>query len=200
MTRGTMRTALRRMLNEPVADQWDDAALNEFLAHGVLMIEKEILKTSPQEFAKWATDDLEANKDAYPLPTDFIRELRIELKDAAGDYQPQPCFEYDSLMDDEPNGYAIMGRFIHLRPTPTAAVVDGLRLVYVPVLTMAEDSDTPAIPDFLHIAAVLWAKTLANEETGEQVEATKARITEMVLDLPLWMRPGRPGRIIVEGL
>jgi hypothetical protein len=200
MTRSTMRTMLRRVLNEPVEDQFTDISLNDLLHNALLLVEKEVLKVSPQEFAEWELGDITAAKDLYPLPTRFIREYRVELLDAAGKYNKLDKHEYDELVDDDLEGYALLGRYICLRPIPNTTRANGLRLVYCPVLTMAEDTDTPAIPDALHLAIVLWAKALACEETGEPTEATRQRITEMLLDLPMWWKPGTPGKITPEGV
>jgi hypothetical protein len=207
MTRATMRALLRRQIQEASADQWTDADLNEALNHGLRLIQKEIIKLDAVAFAYMYVRDIEANVDAYPLPTSFIYEHSIEiLNSTTGEYDRISKIDYVEKKGSNAPGsgdsfrYTIIGRYVMLTPKPAVAVTDGLRLFYMPVLTMAADTDTPEVDDVFHPTIVAAAKILLLEDTAEAGESTRKLMMESLVDLPMYRKPGAPEHVTVEGI
>jgi hypothetical protein len=198
-----MRDLLRREIQEETADQWSDIQLNTALDFGVFQVEKAILGVDAEAFVHVYKINIESGKDWYPLPTSFVREIEVGLLEGTG-YSVIPAIEYaESRGANAPASdtrYSIIGRYIALTPVPSANLTDGLRLLFVPVLTMAEDTDTPDIPDVLHVAAVLYAKMLLLEETGEPLDGTERQVARIMADLPLWYQRGAPSHLTPSGM
>jgi hypothetical protein len=205
MTRVQIRALLQRQLQEPVGgDQWTDVELNDALNHGLAMVEKEVLKVLPEAFSYFYHIDTEANKNAYPLPTDFISVHQVKFLEASsGKYVRATGYQHSEIdSEDQPAGncWAILGRYLYVSPTPTVAATNGIRLLFTPTLTMAEDTDTPEVPTVLHAGIALYAKALLTEETGEPSDTTVAALVRLCADLPLWWKPSVPGHFSIEGV
>lgn len=204
MTRGQLRTLLQRQLQEPAGgDQWTPAELDEAINFGLAMIEKEVLKVLPQAFCQWDLIDLESGKNEYALPTNFINVHQVKFLTSAGTYVRAPGYQYAEIDSDDPpsgNCWAIQGRYLCIRPTPTADLVNGLRLIFIPQLTLAEDTDVPPVPFVLHPGIALYAKAMLTEETGEPSDTARQAIVNMCADLPMWWRPPILEHFTIEGL
>lgn len=201
MTRSTMRALLRRQVQEATADQWSDVDLNEALNVGLLMAEKEILKIDKLAFAYMYAIDLVGAKDNYPLPTAFMFEHSVEML-VSGQYKRIPRLDYIDRENHSGSDYrySILGRYLFLKPAPTSSVTSGMRLLFCPVLTMAEDTDTPEVDDSLHVAIVAAAKILLMEDTAESAESARRRLAESVADLPLYRGPSVPEYVSIDGI
>jgi len=187
MTRGQMRTLLRRQLQDVPEVQWPvDSELDALLNSAYTLVQKEIRKVSPTAHQFWDYINTVAGTSWYPLPQTFgIR--RISLKQADGTYTKLTLKDYDTIkgLSGSETYYAKEGQWIGIFPAPTT-MANGIELVHVPIMEMALDADVPRIKLPLHIGIVWWAKLLALGETADATSDTKSRLQELLGDIPVW--------------
>ncbi len=112
-------------------------------------------------FLRIAKADTVANQSLYSLPTDFRKFARLEVgyNNATDRVKANqidlseigdPSVEVYSQADPK---YTIVGNMFELRPTPTAAVTNGLYMVYVEnPADMTDNDDTSGLPlDYDHL-------------------------------------------------
>src|SRR5688500_16498133 len=80
MTRTTMRSMLRRRLQEATADQWSDANLNDLLEVALHLVQKEVMKVRGDAFMVEDSAALVANQEFYQLPSGFWYELVVKFR------------------------------------------------------------------------------------------------------------------------
>lgn len=188
MTRGQMRTLLRRQLQDVPDVQWpDDAELDELLNIAYAMVQKEIRKIYPTAHQFVDYMNTTAGTSWYPLPATFGVK-RVSLKDTNGSYVKLSYKSYDDIKDQtgRERYYAKEGQWIGIFPAPEASVANAIELVHVPIMAMAADTDIPRIKLPLHIAIVWWAKLLALGETTDTSGETAVRLKELLGDLGAW--------------
>ena len=110
--------------------------------------------------------DLVADQSLYSLPTDFRKFVRLEIGYSNSTDRVKvdqidlseigdPTAEVFSQADPK---YTIIGNMFELRPTPTAAVTDGLYMYYVESLTdMSDNADTSELPSDYDSLLTLYA-------------------------------------------
>jgi hypothetical protein len=102
-----------------------------------------------------AKADLVADQALYSLPTDFRKFVRLEVGyESATDRVKADQIDLSEIGD--PNidvfttsnpKYTIIGNMFELRPTPTAAMTNGLYMYYIEnVADMSLDADTSSLP------------------------------------------------------
>lgn len=173
MTRSQMRDLLRRRVQEKTADQWQDADLNSLLDIGLHRTQLVIKRVHPDFALNRAVSDLKGpatvNNDLYDFPPGFISEYLVEMLDTDGKYKKVGRINFrdsvDRLTGD--TKYSRTGKWIRISPAPTADLAAGLRIWFVPTLTMASDNDVPDIPIVLHEGPIIWANRLAIGERGQ---------------------------------
>ncbi len=189
MNRSTMRTLLRRRLNESTADNWQDADLNELLNAGLHLVQKEVLKVDPLAFIHWSKDDIVSGQSYYPKPQGFWHEIEIAQLDAdhPQGYKPMKKQDYNvarELAAGSTEVYCHVGRYFAIFPAPSTSVVDGLQIQWTPTLSMAVDTDVPDLHFALHMAVVLMAQKYALGETGDDQRRVKEELVELLSDIP----------------
>jgi hypothetical protein len=136
---------------------------------------------------EWQTCDVAVDQRYYAKPVSIHYEVQFAYSSdpSTNAYLPlkredwQKIREFESKVargDDitlagqgsrQSNNYASVGRYWYLGWTPDVAVSAGLEATFVPVLSMAADSDVPHIHLNLHYGIVLDAVIMALEETPE---------------------------------
>lgn len=180
-TRAQMREWLRRRLNETTADQWSDSALNDYLNQGLVMVQDEIEKVDDEAFVYEDVANTVVAQQKYPFPTNMKKVLKLEYKaSSSADYvELDQISSWRKIEDPDINQatlvYAMYGRYLYIKPEPTVAVTQGLRLTYVPVLAMGSDSDVPDVVSDLHIAIVLFAQLVAFGDSSGATARTEVK-------------------------
>jgi hypothetical protein len=187
VTRGTMRTLLRRRLNEQTADNWEDTELNDLLNDALLQVQKYVLKVNPEAAIYVDTAHVVADQELYAWPQGFLYEIEVAILDtASNEYEEIDRASWSQTRrreDGATTQYAHHGRHFGLSPVPETSVSAGIRLRWVPSLEMADDADVPEVIPTLHPAIVLWAQKFALGETGDALDELRKEIADVVGDL-----------------
>ena len=61
----------------------------------------------------------------------------------------------------------MQGRYLKISPIPDADSDEGIKLIYVPILSMSSDAEVPPIPVSLHFGIVMAAQLVAYGDTAE---------------------------------
>lgn len=106
--RSGLRTSIRDELNDNAAVKiWTDALLNTYISEAIRAYSRELPKEAQ------AVISAVADQEAYTLPTDFERPLRVEQpKDTIRVFDPNERSTY---------GYRIWNNELLLEPAPTAS-------------------------------------------------------------------------------
>ena len=200
MNRTTMRSRLRRRLNEDSPDNWTDDDLNELLGQGLIRLQTLIMRTEPQAFLTSCITDLVQGQSYYLKPGGMIYEVRVETK-AAGvgaTYAAIKRGDFDDVANDalaQSGGqstpqtrYAHFGKELFIGPAPSENVSGGLKVFFVPTLSMAVDTDVPQVVLPLHMGIVLYAHLFAIGETGEGRDQIREDLKEILADIPSYYR------------
>lgn len=208
MTLATIRTVLRRYLNEVTSQSWADADLLPYINQGYWQICKEITKIDPMAFRVTELHNLVSGTTDYTLTISVKAQLGVMLVERKGanstSYTKQSRLDLDqirrALLDGtlvtggasgtDEGAYAVSGQdVVVLAPAPDANSANGLRITYRPVQSLAADGDIPNIPEPLHFAIVYAAQIAALGETYSETERIEKRLNEIIADLPFyWSR------------
>ena len=193
------RWARRRLLDTGAQQRFNDADIDSALNVGAQQVQAEIDRVNKNAFRRIVLRDLEADTYRYQNPRGLLRYVSVQCK--------YPTFtkyvKADPTTEDEienpdselrrsyPNAggvfFAVSGGELILFPTPTAAVEDGLRLRYIPVLGMSQDDDDLDDLGLLqpfHIAVILWGVKLLLPEDGEDSKGVDAEIMKVMDRVP----------------
>lgn len=195
MTRGQLRTMLRRQLQEVSEDQWTDDTLDSYLNMGLHSLQQAIMAVRPEAYLRIDdTDIVNASSDPtlalIPKPQGFHHEIRLQKQDSTSSsgWTDLGMISYTKTRGRVSSGqelkYAHWGRYFLLSPPPSTSVVGGLRLEWVPTLTMAEDTDVPDVPISLHKAIVYYAMKDALGETTEAAKIADGQLQVMLAQIP----------------
>lgn len=208
MTRGTIRTMLRRQINDVASVMYpDDEELNEAIDTAYQLVQKEVRKIDPEAHLAWDYADIVAERIWYDLPETFGLS-HVAILDTESDlYVPIKQKRYEDLaphlvMDGgvirtavqdlgansllDSTYYTIRGQFLGLFPAPTENIENGLELVHFPIKAMAEDCETPIVKTPLHVCIAWWAKLILMGDTSGDSSETRARLQEVLGDIALW--------------
>lgn len=189
MNRGQQRTVLRGWLREATADQWTDTQVDTYLNLGLREVQKLIVSLDPESVKKTYVANLIAGTVgadsiySYPAGTWGVIEMgisadginyspmkRISLAQARAGYYP------DNGTDTQYAFVPWSPREFSIYPMPAATVVNGLRAIVVPTLTMAVDADEfPAQLGF-ETLALKEAQRFALRDVGEPHDTLDAEI------------------------
>ena len=192
MNLSTMRTILRRRVNEKTADKWQDADLDVLLNEALKKVQKRYATVEPNAYVEVYTYSLTyaaqvLNGGFWDLPAGTWRILEISRYDASsGKYVAIGKREYDVTRGDLVNGltgesdglvYARVGRYVHYAPllTSSSAAIP-MRMVIVGTATMTGDSAVPPLPLPLHYPIILQAQILAWGETHEDSKSVREEL------------------------
>lgn len=191
MTRGTIRTLLRRRVNETVADRYDDSTLNTYIDLAYALVLKQVRKVDPEAVLFWDYRNTVAGVNWYEKPAGTRGPVEVGLKSASTDTDWEPLkraahhIARDAAAGSE-TVYCHRGTYIGIFPAPTVAVVNGLQFLHAPTDTLAADTDVPKLETTLHYAIVLWAALIAKGESPEAADSKDAaELQRLIGDIPL---------------
>jgi hypothetical protein len=197
VTRGTMRTLLRRRRKDVAAINWTDSELNELLNEAAGYVQKEVMKVDPTAFLKITRQHIKADVDRYAKPQGIWSLLDVAKKDTStGRYvslgTPVDFLTIRGLQastGSTATRFALFGEEILIGPTPDSDLDDGLEWVWVSSATMSEDDDVLGLHIALHQAVVLRAEILLAPETASPDVTTLEKILAKELeDIPTYYR------------
>ena len=197
-TRAQLRNMLKRRLQDTGNAQWTNAVLNDYLNHGLQYMQKRILEVDPMAFVYTDTATLTVDVADYPMPANSMWEVGVFTKaTATADYAwldriERPWLQAGGSTNWEANpfsaGYARKGRYLVIHPTPTATIAAGLKLEYVPWLTMAADTDVPEVDVGLQEGIVYRAEEIALGDTAQEAVKAKEDLAQIVTDISRYYR------------
>lgn len=172
MTRGSMRSVLRRRLNEQTPHNWQDTELNELLNEAAFWAQRQVLRLNPLAFLAWFRTGLVANESFYKRPVGSWWEFEVAVKETAGatTYTPIDRGAYKAIRTLErgqTGRWAKMGTFLALFPASVENIPDGLQIIHTPLLSMSEDTDVIDLHLSLHMMVVAQANLFALMERPE---------------------------------
>lgn len=183
--RAEFRTWLQRRLQDTSATIWSVSVLNSYINIGLQDLSAAIRRIEPEFVVYVDTRDTVANEDLYQVPVNCEQVLEVWLKDtASAEYERLEFRRRKDIVENESTepSYSMQGRYILINPTPAVATVAGIRLKYVPILSLSSDAEVPPIPISLHKGIVLAAQIAAYGDTSESAdkEAVNKEYTQFV--------------------
>ena len=188
MTKGQMKTLLRKFVRDTPEVQFEDAELDEILNISYGHIQKELVKFNAGWHIAVDTIDVTSGTSWYPMPPSFgLKYLRFKAT-SGGDYLAIGKHNYLDIigLTGSDHFYCREGQWLGIFPTPTATVSAGIELLHTPILALAEDDESPKIKTPLHLAIVYQAKLICLGETDESGEQTERRLKALIDDIPFW--------------
>lgn len=184
-TRAQLRTWLRRRLQETSEGIWTNSVLNSYLNEGLQVVSAAIALAEPEFVIYQDLRDITINEDLYLLPTNCDRVIEVWALD--DDEYVQLEFrrrkdQNDPAKTTTTTSYSLQGRYIRIHPMPAATVVEGIRLFYVPILSLSSETEVPPIPVNLQKGVVYAAQIIAY---GDTAETTDKDYTQKELDAVL---------------
>ncbi len=182
MTRGDMRSMLERQLQDTGNAVWSTANLNTYLNLGLNFMQTAILQVDPEAYFEVSRTNMISTgsyPDLYPFPQGMQRVTKVELQYSTDDTYSQAFKRRNDQIDQfvlgntetTQNHWAKKGRWLRIYPTPVAASTNGIRLTFVPTLTMGADADVPDLLLTLHKGIVYAARIDALGDTDEDTDA-----------------------------
>lgn len=220
MTRGTIRTLLRRQIRDTDSVQWtDNNELDDVINIAYSYVQKEIRKSFPEAHIFWDYINTTAAESWYPLPQTFGL-IQVGMKANASDTSyatlPGPKRYRDigpknvwsgGVIIAQPSDlsqtyYTIRGQFIGIFPAPPTAITSGIQILHNPIMALSADTEVPRIKTPLHMAILWWSKLILLGDTDETASETRARLNEIVTDIPFWydQQLGEPEQLQVGGI
>jgi hypothetical protein len=189
MTRATIRSLMRRRLNETVADNWDDDILNTFINIAYALILKEVRKVDPEAVLFWDYRDTVAGTNWYAKPSGTRGPVEVGLKKTAADtdWSPlirRPYYQGRDYTNVDDTGYCHRGQYIGIFPAPTASVTNGLQFIHAPTDTLSADTDVPKLEETLCYAIALRAVLIAKGESPEADVKEAAELKAIIDGIP----------------
>ena len=192
MDHAALKVLLQRRLRDSVADQYDSATVDSFLALGLSQFQALVQDINPDGFGPLTADyGMTAGVDNYPRVPAF-KIFRMELLDSVtGKYSEVPPENFEVMMAKEDGSfspselrYSEVGTRLFFRPTPDAAYT--YRYWYTADLGSQSgwDAYNNLIPLALHSLPVDLALVEALAENAEGVERIERRIAFKVGLIP----------------
>ena len=189
MNRGTMRTLLRRRINEPIADNWDDGTLDSLINVAYVLVQKQVRKVDPEALLAWEYRDTAVGAVWYEKPSGTRGPVEVGLKSSPldADWTPltrKPYFLARQYVSTPDTVYCHRGRYIGIFPAPSQAVTQGLQFMHAPTDSLALDTDVPRLEESLCYAIVVWAALLAKGESPEADTKDAVELQRILGDIP----------------
>lgn len=189
MNRATIRTLLRRRLNETVADNWDDSTLNTLIDLAYALILKQVRKVDPEAVLFWDYRNTVAGTIWYEKPAATRGPVEVGLKKTAADTDwaalvRKPYYIARDWTNAQQTVYCHRGLYIGIFPAPTTSVTNGIQFIHAPTDTLAVDTDFPKVEQTLHYAIVLWAALIAKGESPESDVKDAQELQRIIGDIP----------------
>ena len=189
MTRATIRSIVRRRLNEQVADQWQDSDLNVYINLAYALILKAVRKVDPEAVLFWDYRDTVAGTVWYAKPSGTRGPVEVGMKalSSATDWTPlvrRPYYIARDNTDVNDTVYCHRGQYIGIFPAPSVSVVSGLQFIHAPTDTLAVDTDVPKLEETLCYAIALRATLIAKGENPEDDTKEAVELKSIIDGIP----------------
>jgi len=180
---------LRGWLQEEVADDWDDTALNRYINLGIRDTQKVIVALEPEGVKKTYTAHIvipATGKDAiYSYPAGAWAVIEIAMSSDGTNFgDPLRRLSLARARQGDVGFVPWDSKRFALFPPPSAAVTGGLRAIVVPTLTVAEDTDVIPLPLSLDTLTLKHAERLALKDSGEATDKLEAEIQAEIQGVP----------------
>lgn len=190
MNRSTIRSTLRRRLNDVPGDQWSDSLLNDYIDLAYALLLKQVRKVDPEALVFWETRATVVGTSWYEKPAGTRGVIEIGLKAHSTDtnWEPLPRRPYYIARDNtnvEEVVYCHRGQYIGIFPAPTVVIADGIQFLHAPTDTLAIDSDVPKLESTTHLGIVCWAALIARGESPEADNKDAGELARILADIPL---------------
>jgi hypothetical protein len=178
-TRSQLVTWLRRRLQEVSAAQWTDSVLQDYVNEGYREVGDAIKSVDPEWLVYRDTHNIVSGQELYKFPTNMDSMIELWYRGSATAEYSRLDFRRRRSMESDVSSsevsYSTQGRYIKISPAPTTNISAGLRLDYVPVVSLGEDSAVPDLPAGLHKGIVFAAQILALGDTAEVSDKAATR-------------------------
>lgn len=199
MTRGQIRSLLRKRIQEDTADQWSDTDLNLLIELALQDLEREVLAQRGDAFTRISTAPWTEAKTRYLLPAGNLRILSVEVRTStSAAYKKIRPRRSSAILEANSTGtttavnlntvYSVFGKWLEINPAPDTTVDAGIRIRWVPSLVMDDDSVVSEIELPLHEAIVYGAKEKAFEETEEEAKDAREKKEVIYGSIPRYYR------------
>jgi len=158
MNRGAIRTRARIFLDEPAENRWTDVNLNSLIEEAKNEVAAIFLSLDESYYLKSDHFDLEAGKELYDLPADFIRLKEIHDEDEEVPVKVSASKRVEYLSRGELVAFYFEKSQIGFLDIPAQAEVINYKYVYSPA-ELSDDDSIPDVPVYLghDLIAVLTA-------------------------------------------
>lgn len=191
-----MREILSRRLSETApGDSWPVAVLDDTLNLALAKAQVAIMKINPMAFVYIAHQNIVANQEFYDAPAGMIYELHNKLLNTSSNRYQRIKKEDYALAEERSTDsgarvtYSNVGRHFAITPVPSVNITNGLQTVYVPTLSMSDDSDVPDLKLGLHMLIPLWAHRFLLGDTEESTAEVNELINALEQDIPWVYKP-----------
>lgn len=189
MNRSTIRSTLRRRLNDVPGDQWSDSLLNDYIDLAYALLLKQVRKVDPEALVFWETRATVAGTSWYEKPagTRGIIEVGLKSSSADTDWSALPRRPYYIARDNtsvDTVVYCHRGQYIGIFPAPVLSIVGGIQFLHAPTDTLASDSDVPKLESTTHLGIVCWAALIARGESPEADNKDAQELGRILSDIP----------------
>lgn len=189
MTRQTMRTLLRRFVNDVDGVEWTDAECNEALTESYYERQGEVQAIDPEAVIFWDNMNTTSGTSWYPLPPTF-GVISVGFKSASSDttFSKLDHQLYEDIKDltGTTTYYTLRGEWLGIFPAPSASVTNGIEILHRPIHTMTVDSDEPKLKLPIHRAIVLGAKLFLLGDTNEESKEDERKLEALMKNASLW--------------
>lgn len=189
MTRLTMRTLLRRFVNDVDGVEWTDAECNEALTESYYERQGEVQAIDPEAVIFWDNMNTTSGTSWYPLPPTF-GVISVGHKSASSDttFSKLDHQLYEDIKDltGTTTYYTLRGEWLGIFPAPSDSVTNGIEILHRPIHTMTVDSDEPKLKLPIHRAIVLGAKLFLLGDTNEESKEDERKLEALMKNATLW--------------
>ena len=172
-TLATLRTKVRRKLDETSADFWSDNDIDDYLNQAYYYYWNWAIQAQYRQCLQSTTLNITAGTAEVALPSDFIK-IRL-LEKVASDrtiplrfnerYEEQNATSGVGTSTETVFSYSFVGSNIVLQPTPQVTETGGLKITYFYQPTeLSDDADTPDLDDFHDNLLIQYAVVQAKEK------------------------------------
>jgi hypothetical protein len=180
-----LRTTLRGWLQDTQTVQWTSIQLNRYLNFAIREVQKNILAVDPEAFKCVYKAGLRAavtgEDQLYTYPAGTWGVIELAISSDGTNYTPLSRITLPTARGYT-NSYGFITwdkRHFMLYPASERAISSGLRIIVIPTLVMAEDTDEMPLPNAFEMLLLKWGHKLALMDVGEPTDKLDAEIQDL---------------------